>query len=181
MGRTPIHPAFVALLSLALATPALADSETQKTTDLILDLAYDKCPAFVDGKLQLASDPVLTAQGFSPEVKAWTHPVSGPVEFRHRDAPELQVNFGGAAGRVCQLNMIGENAPALLSKVRDGLSRLPYKLEPDASRSGVQGNGANVETLRAVISEHEFVFVQFIRAQVSGKTMAGFQLKDMKI
>lgn len=177
--RGGLSAAFLsALLPVGLAA---AQAPASRPDDLVSHLAFDRCPSFVKGEMTLKGDADLTARGFGEQIKSWVHPISGPVEFRSDQLPGLMIIFGGAPGTLCQVNMIGADAPARLAMLRNQLARLPYTFAPDAERSGVQSNGANVETLKATLSDHDFMFVQFIRSTVQEQPMAGFQLKEMKL
>jgi hypothetical protein len=167
-----------ALLAAALlALPTASAQSVPDTLDgVVTDLAYGYCPLFLAGQFPLTGNPKLTELGFTGAEQSAPNARFGSLKFVGQKRDGVDLSFGGVPDKVCQVNVIGAGAPAMLAKVRAKLNMLPYDFKPDTANSGRGANGASAETLMAKIDATTVMRVQFVQGSVQGSPIAGVQI-----
>ncbi|MBO9715213.1 hypothetical protein [Sphingomonas sp.] len=170
-----------ALLPLGAAASA-QEAPGQGIADLAATLAYQLCPDYLAGRVRIEGNPQLTSLGFAAQIIRSANPQMGTMEIRSAVRDDGEVSFGGAPGKLCQVNVYGAKASAALDRFRAGLVSLPYKFEPDPANSGQRANGATVDTRMTRIQDRGNTLVlrvQFVQGDLHGTPIAGFQIFGM--
>ncbi|RYD55919.1 MAG: hypothetical protein EOP60_05535 [Sphingomonadales bacterium] len=156
---------FVLAAAALLVAPAAASAQdAEKPIDEIAaDLAYGFCPLFLADQLALTGNPQLAALGFDAKVQKLPHPRFGEFEQIGLKRADGEIGFGGAAGKACNVVVMGPKREAALARLRSSMRLTGLDFKPATNVKTPAITGVTIETFKAPV-EGQFLYVQLIQA-----------------
>ena len=150
--------AAAALLVMPAAAPA--QGADKPIDEIAADLAYGYCPLYLSGQFALEGNAQLAGMGFAATVEKRPHPRFGQFEQVSLKRADGEIGFGGAAGKACNVVVIGARREAALARLRSSMSYMGLDFKPVPSAAAPAG--ITIETFRAPV-EGQFLNVQLIQ------------------